>query len=57
MFKIERQIFEAIRYEHSPELMDPLKENDPVVIADHGNDIEIVCSKTCLMSYLGLNDV
>ena len=46
-----------MRYEHNPELMESLKDNDPVVIADHGNDVEIVCSKTCLMQYLGLNDV
>ena len=56
-FKIERQTFEAMRYEHNPELMPPLSDNDPVVIRDNGNDIEIVCNKTCLMEYLGLNEV
>ena len=56
MFKIERQVFEAMRYEARSDLLPPLEENDPVVIRDYGNDVEIVCSRTCLFAYLGLID-
>ena len=43
MKKIERYIFDCIRYEHKPELIAPYRENDPIIIRDYGNDVEIVC--------------
>jgi hypothetical protein len=46
--KKERYIFDWIHYEHKPELMPPYKENDPIVVMDYGNDVEIVCSENCL---------
>ncbi len=53
MKKIERYIFDCIRYEHKPELIPPLRENDPIVVRDYGNDVEIVCSEDCLCEYVG----
>jgi hypothetical protein len=48
MKKIEHYIFDCIRYEHRPELMLPYIEDDPIVVRDYGNDVDIVCSEDCL---------
>jgi len=55
MKKLEREIFNYIYYEHKPELMPPLRDNDPMIIMDHGNDVEIVCCKDCFCRYLGID--
>jgi hypothetical protein len=53
MKKIERYISDCIYYEHRPDLMPGPRENDPIVVRDHGNDAEIVCSEDCLCEYVG----
>jgi hypothetical protein len=47
MRKIERFIFDSIKYEFKPELLPPLRNSDPIVIRDYGNDIEPVCGISC----------
>ena len=32
--------------------MAPYSENDPTIIWDYGNDVEIVCSENCLCQYI-----
>jgi hypothetical protein len=60
MKKIESYIFDCIRYdEHEPELMPDqllLSENDPIVVRDYGNDVDIVCSEKCICEYLGIEE-
>jgi hypothetical protein len=53
MKKIADYISDLIRYEHKPELIPPYRENDPIVVRDYGNDIEIVCSEDCFCQYIG----
>ena len=52
MKKIERYVFDCIRYEHKPELMPPHRDNDPIIVKDYGNDVEIICGIKCAESYL-----
>jgi hypothetical protein len=52
MKKIERYIYDCISYEHNPELMRPYRENDPIVVRDYGNDVEIDALKTVFANML-----
>jgi cobalamin biosynthesis Co2+ chelatase CbiK len=45
--KLEREILNAIRYEHMP----PAREDDVIILEDHGNDVSAVCSRNCLAAY------
>jgi hypothetical protein len=54
MKKIERYIFDCIHYEHESELTSLLRDNDPIIVSDYGNDVGIVCSRKCFCRYLGL---
>jgi hypothetical protein len=40
MKKVQRFVFDCIGCEHKPEYLPPLKENDPIVIRDYGNDMK-----------------
>jgi hypothetical protein len=52
--KIEREIFNPIYYEHKPEPLPPLRDNDPMIIRGYGNDVEVACCKDCFCRYPGL---
>jgi hypothetical protein len=55
MKKIEWYVWDCISYEHKHELMPPYRESDPIVVRDYGDDVEIVCSESCLCQYVGCN--
>jgi DNA-directed RNA polymerase subunit H (RpoH/RPB5) len=52
MNTVKKEILNQVRYYHEPEHLPPIKQDDPIAVRDHGNDIEMVCSTTCFAHYI-----
>jgi hypothetical protein len=36
--------------------MPQVRDNDPIIIRDYSNDVEIICGRNCIFKYLGMSD-
>jgi hypothetical protein len=57
MEKVKQYIHNIMRYEHKADYLSPSSANDPVIVGDYGNEVEIICSLNCMLSHYNSKEV